>query len=419
MRPSCRVVQGVFVHRDFRLLLYGQAASTIGDRIVFVALALYVTDLGSPSDVGIVLAAHALPLVAFVLLGGVWADRLPRHRLMLATDVVRAVLHGGLAALIFLGTPPIWSIALIEIGFGTAEAFFRPAYTGLVPQTVPEAELRDANAAASFVRNVSELLGPALATGLVLGLGAGWAFAADAGTFVVSALLLAAMRPRARGAPPARSRLRHELRDGWREVRSRQWVWVTIGAFTLTLLVAWAPYLTLGASVADDVYGSAGVYGALSTTLGAGTLVGSVAALRWRPRHPLRWAFLAVLPWPAAIGAFALGLSLWPLVPMFAVAGFGVTLFDVAWETALAQRIPLHALSRVSAFDWMGSLALMPLGFLLAGPLAEAVGDVDLLLGGAVLALLVQLAALATPGVWRLERLQSPKSPRPSSGVEA
>jgi hypothetical protein len=126
-----------------------------------------------------------------------------------------------------------------------------------------------------------------------------------------------------------------------------------------------------------------------------------------------------VLPWPAAIGAFALGLSLWPLVPMFAVAGFGVTLFDVAWETALAQRIPLHALSRVSAFDWMGSLALMPLGFLLAGPLAEAVGDVDLLLGGAVLALLVQLAALATPGVWRLERLQAPKSPRPSSGVEA
>jgi MFS family permease len=166
-------VRGVLRHREFRLLFLGQTASTIGDRVVMVALALYVTDIGSPSDVGIVLAAHALPLVAFVLVGGVWADRLPRHRLMLGTDVVRAVLHGLLAALIFLGTPAIWAIALIEIGFGTAEAFFRPAYTGLVPPTVPETELQDANAATSLVRNVSELLGPALATVLVLGLGAG------------------------------------------------------------------------------------------------------------------------------------------------------------------------------------------------------------------------------------------------------
>jgi MFS family permease len=409
----------VLRRREFRLLFLGQTASTIGDRVVLVALALYVTDIGSASDVGLVLAAHALPLVGFVLIGGVWADRLPRHRLMLGTDVVRAVLHGLLAILIFIGTPPIWAIVAIEIGFGSAEAFFRPAYTGLVPQIVPAAELQGANAATSFVRNISELLGPALATGLVLGLGAGWAFAVDAATFVVSALFLAAMRPRPAAEPAPRRPMLAELRDGWHEVRSREWVWVTIVAFTLGLLLAWAPYLTLGASVAEDVYGSTGVYGALATALGAGTIAGSVAALRWRPRHPLRWAFLAVLPWPAAIGAFALGLSLWPLVPMFAVAGFGVTLFDVAWETALAQRIPLHALSRVSAFDWMGSLALMPLGFLLAGPLAEAVGDVDLLLGGAVLALLVQLAALATPGVWRLERLQSPKSPRPSSGVEA
>jgi len=412
-------MRGVLRHREFRLLFLGQTASTIGDRVVLVALALYVTDVGSPSDVGIVLAAHALPLVAFLLLGGVWADRLPRHRLMLATDVVRAVLHGLLAALIFLGTPPIWGIALIEIGFGTAEAFFRPAYTGLVPQTVPEAELQHANAATSFVRNISELLGPALATALVLGLGAGWAFAADAATFVASALFLAAMRPRARGAPPPRRELRHELRDGWWEVRSRQWVWVTICAFTASLLLAWAPYLTLGASVAENVYGSAGVYGALATALGAGTIAGSVAALRWRPRHPLRFAFAWVLPWPVAIGAFALGLSLWALVPLCLVSGFGLTLFDVAWETALAQRIPSHALSRVSAFDWMGSLALMPLGYVLAGPLAEAVGDVEVLVAGAGLGLLTTLAGLLSPGVWRLERLQAPNSPRPSSVVEA
>ena len=126
-------MRAVLRHRDFRLLWLASSASTLGDRIVFVALALYVTDIGSPSDVGIVLAANAIPLVLFVLIGGVWADRLERHRVMVATDVVRAVLHGTLAVLIFLGPVPIWAIVLIEAGFGTAEAFFNPAATGLVP----------------------------------------------------------------------------------------------------------------------------------------------------------------------------------------------------------------------------------------------------------------------------------------------
>ena len=126
-------MRAVLRHRDFRLLWMASSASTLGDRIVFVALALYVTEIGSPSDVGIVLAANAIPLVLFVLIGGVWADRLERHRVMIATDVVRAVLHGTLAVLIFLGPVPIWAIVVIEAGFGTAEAFFNPAVTGLVP----------------------------------------------------------------------------------------------------------------------------------------------------------------------------------------------------------------------------------------------------------------------------------------------
>ena len=108
------MANGLFGHRDFRLLLCGQSASTIGDRIVFVALALYVTDIGTPSDVGIVLACHALPLVGFLLIGGVWADRLPRARVMISTDLVRFALHALLAALIFTGAVEIWHIVVIE-----------------------------------------------------------------------------------------------------------------------------------------------------------------------------------------------------------------------------------------------------------------------------------------------------------------
>ncbi len=186
-------------HRNFRLLFLGQGLSTIGDRIVFVALALYVTDIGTPTDVGLVLACHAVPLVGFLLIGGVWADRLPRHLVVVTTDLIRFGLHALLAVLIFSGTVEIWHIAVIEAAFGTAEAFYRPAYTGLVPQTVPEEEIQPAKAAFGTLETVAEFLGPALATLLVLGIGPGFAFAIDAATFLVSAAFLVRLRPRARG----------------------------------------------------------------------------------------------------------------------------------------------------------------------------------------------------------------------------
>ena len=204
----------VLRHRDFRNLFIGQSASTIGDRIVFVALALYVTEIGSPTDVGLVLAANTLPLVAFILLGGVWADRLPRQKLMIATDVARFALHAVLAALIFTGAVEIWHIVAIEALFGSAEAFSKPAQSGLLPQTVPEAEIQPAKAAAATMETVAEFTGPALATALVLGLGAGWAFALDALTFMVSAAFLLLVRARSRGPAVARQALGTELREG-------------------------------------------------------------------------------------------------------------------------------------------------------------------------------------------------------------
>jgi MFS family permease len=231
-----RVLRGLFGHRDFRLLLFGQSLSTVGDRLVFVALALYVTDIGTPSDVGIVLACHAVPLVGFLLIGGVWADRLPRHLVVVTTDLIRFALHGLLAVLIFTGAVEIWHIAVIEACFGTAEAFYRPAFTGLVPQTVPEDEIQRARAAFGTVETIAEFAGPALATALVLGVGPGWAFALDAATFLVSAAFLVRLRPRRRGEPGERTSVLAELRDGWTEVRSRTWIWVIVAAFSLALL---------------------------------------------------------------------------------------------------------------------------------------------------------------------------------------
>src|SRR5205085_11271265 len=193
----------------------------------------------------LVLAAQSLPLVALLLIGGVWADRLPRHRIMIATDLVRAGLHAALAVLIFSGAVRIWELVVIEAAFGAAQAFFQPAYSGLVPQTVPESRIQDAKALSETTSNLAFLIGPLLATALVLGVGAGEAFALDAATFVISALLLARVHPRSRGeaAPPEPAL--DALRAGWREVRSRPWVLVTIAAFTVAVFAVYAPWYAL------------------------------------------------------------------------------------------------------------------------------------------------------------------------------
>jgi MFS family permease len=398
-------VEGVFRHRDFRLLLYGQAASTIGDRIVFVALALYVTELGSPSDVGIVLACHAVPLVAFLLIGGVWADRLPRHKVMVATDLIRFALHALLAVLIFTGTVEIWHIALIEAAFGTAEAFFRPAYTGLVPQTVPEAEIQPAKAAFGTVETIAEFVGPALATALVLLVGPGSAFAIDAATFLVSAAFLVRLRPRERGVAGERTTVLAELREGWSQVRARSWVWAIILVFSIGLLTGFGPYMTLGPTISIDHWDTRAVYGILASVMGAGTIVGALIGFRWRPRYPMRTGMLLALPWPVSFGAFALGLSIPLLVVISFGAGVGVMLFAIWWETALAERVPPHVLSRVTAYDWMGSLALLPIGYVLAGPLGEALGAWEVVAVGSAISLAALLCAFLVRDVRQLERL--------------
>ena len=395
-------MRSLFSHRDFRLLLIGQSASTVGDRLVFVALALYVTDIGSPSDVGIVLACHAVPLVGFVLIGGVWADRLPRNLVVVTTDLIRFGLHALLAALIFTGAVEIWHIAVIEACFGTAEAFYRPAFTGLVPQTVPEDEIQPARAAFGTIETIAEFAGPALATVLVLGVGPGYAFALDAATFLVSAAVLIRLRPRERGDIGERTTVVSELREGWSEVRSRTWILVIVGAFSFALLMSFGPWMTLGPTVSIERYDTAAIYGILASAMGAGTIVGALIGFRWRPRHPMRTGMLLALPFPAVFGAFALGLPPAALFPLFVLAGTGIALFDIWWHTALAERVPPHMLSLVTSYDWMGSLALLPIGYVVAGPLGEALGATEVLAAGSGLALTALALTFTSREVRRL-----------------
>ncbi len=399
----------VLRHRDFRFLFLGQSASAVGDQVVFVALALYVTDrTGSPTDLGIVLAAGSLPLIGLVLFGGVWADRLPRHRIMVVTDVVRAILHGVLAASILLGGAGVAEMAVIEALFGAARAFFQPAYTGLIPQTIPDDLAQDARALTSSTSNLAVLVGPALGTALVLTVGAGVAFALDAATFVVSAILLTQVRPRSRGEAPVPQSVVRDLRAGWQEVRSRPWVWATIAAFTGAVLCAYAQWNTLAPVITRNLYGSAGIFGVLESVVGAGAVIGALVGIRWRPRRPLAVGLVLALLWPLQGISLAVGSPLAVVIGLSLIAGLAFSLFEVWWETALVRHIPAHALSRVSSYDWMGSLALMPLGFAAAGPLAAALGA-RAVLGVGAGASLVMIALALVP---RSTRTLSGAGPR-------
>jgi MFS family permease len=391
LRGSLAVVN----HRSFRLLWLGQTASAIGDQVVIVALALFITNrTGSATDLGVVLAAGSLPMMTLLLFGGVWADRLPRHRIMIVCDVARAALHTLLAVLILTGEVEIWQIVLLEAAFGAARAFFQPAYTGLIPQTVPEDGIQQARALTQASESIATLVGPALATVLVLGVGAGEAFLFDAATFVLSAVLLAGVHPRARGAERVASTVLHELRAGWREVASRPWVWATISAFSGMVLFVYAPWYTLVPGISRDVYGSSGVFGLLESIAGAGAVIAAAVGVVWRPRRPLVIGLLLVELWPATCIAAALAAPLALVLALSFASGVGFGLMLIVWEVALAEHIPPGALSRVSAYDWMGSMALMPLGFALAGPLAASFGAREVLGAGGVVGLVLVALAL-------------------------
>jgi len=362
----------------------------IGDALVLVAIGIYVTRLtGRPSDVGLVLGAYTLSLAVVILFGGVVADRLPRRKVMIYADLVRGSAHATLAVLILTDVVQIWHMVVIGVVFGTAEALFRPAFTGLLPQTVAEADIAEATALSGISEVIPEFLGPAFAAALVLGVGGAAAFGFDAATFVLSACLLAQIHVRQRGAKredEESSSLLTDFREGWSVVTENSWVWVTIVVFGVALFAGEAPFAVLGASVARRVYGTEAVYGYATAAFGAGLVIGALIGSRWRVKRPMFIGMLFSVPWPLGYAVFGAGWPIALMLPLLVFCGVGIGVFTVLWQTALAERIPPHALSRVAAWDWMGALALLPLGYVSSGWVAGVVGDQQLLVGGGILA---------------------------------
>lgn len=389
---------------DYRRLFLGRTASLIGDGISPIAIAFAVLDLtGSPTDLGLVLAANSLPLSALILAGGVWADRLSPRVAMIGSDLVRAVAMGLIALLLISGAAEIWHLAVLYAIEGAATAFFYPASAAIVPQVVPGDRLQDANALLNLSRHSGKVAGPALA-GILLALGSpGTALAVDAATFAISAACLVGMRTARPRNAAGESSFLSELRHGWREFSRRSWMIAVVLSAALSNLIFWPAFQVLGPTIADDALGGSSSWALIAALWGAGGLIGGGLALVARPRHPLlvTESLIVFFALPVALLAVPAPALLIALGALLAGAASGLA--EVFWETLAAQHVPEESLSRVMAYDWFGSLALEPVGLALIGPLAAGVGTSTTLWISAVVILACQAAVLSVPGVRRLE----------------
>jgi MFS family permease len=399
LRDSTAALQ----ERDFRMFWLGQSGSAVGDALVGVALAFAVLELThSATALGLVFAAFSIPRVVLILAGGVWADRLPRRRVMLAADLVRAGAQAIVAPLLITGNAQLWHLVALATVMGGAAAFFQPAATGLMPQIVSRERLQQANALVSISQSAAHIFGPLMAGLIVATIGAGWAFAIDGVSFVFSAACLLAMRIPDMAAPERRAFMT-ELAQGWREVVSRTWVVAAIVAFALSNASLGA-FQILGPLVALRDLGGAAAWGIIVTGGAIGGLLGGALALRWKPRRPLVPGFALM-----ALATIQL-LALIPPLPVAAIAVAStvtigaIVLSNAFWDTMLQQHIPAGSLGRVSSYDWMVSLMFQPIAFAAVGPISEAVGITPTLALAAGIGIVANLGVLLVPQVRQLAR---------------
>jgi hypothetical protein len=390
----------VLRERNFRRFYAGYVTSLLGTSMSSVAVAFAVLDSGgTAADLGYVFAAGIVPQVAFMLGGGVIADRFGRRRAMLTADAARCCAQGAFAAALFLGHPQIWVFVLLAVLRGTGDAFFGPALSGLTVEVASAGELGNANALLAVAQSATRVAGPALAGILVAVTGPAVVIACDAASYGASVLALALLWLPAAAQPPAKSLLA-DLAEGWTEFRSRGWLVVTTVQFTLFNLLTWGPFLLLGPVLSKEYLGGAGAWGAVMAASGGGSVLGGLLALGRRPRRPIAAGTITTFGYAVPCALLALHGPAVAVAVGALVAGIGSGLGAAFEATAIQQQVPAGALSRVSAFQTVTAFAFGPFAFAAAGPVAAAVGAGTVLGFGAAWSAVSTAAVLAVPAIW-------------------
>ena len=383
--------------------------NTLGNMMANIALAFAVLDItDSPTALGQVLAAHTIPMVLFLLFGGVVADRFPRAVVLQLSNLTSALTQGAIAFLVITGTAELWMVIALSAVHGLVSAISFPAMASMVPQLVPREQLQSANALLSLSRGGLTIIGPTVGALLVVTVGSGWALAVDAFTWLVAALLLTPVTMPPKPAPAERSSTLHELREGWTLFRSITWLWVIVLAFGFLNAIHTGAWFTLGPAVAKDTIGEQG-WGFVLSAESIGLLAMTVLLLRVRMRRPLLYGMLGCSL--MGIPIFVLGVEphLVTLIAVTFIAGAGIEMFSMGWNLAMQENIDDSMLSRAYSYDALGSFVAMPVGQLLYGPLGEWFGFRDVLMWSGIAYAAIALLALTSRSVRTLDRAPVPE----------
>ena len=399
----------VLKDRDFGWFFASRFVNMAGTSMSHIALAFAVLEVtDSASALGAVVAAHTIPMVIFLLVGGVIADRFPRRLVLQISNLSSALTQAVAAGLIITGSAEIWMLIVLEAVNGTMSAMAYPAMQGMVPQLVAKKDLQPANLLLSMSRGALTILGPSAAAVLVVGVGAGWALAIDALTWLLAAIFLLPVRIPRRDKTGPKTSAFADLVEGWTYVRSTTWLWVVVLAF-MVINTMWSG----GMQVLGPAYAKSSSLGVQGWGLGnsaqaIGILVMTFVLMRLTLRYPLRAGMLGV----TLMGLPFIALGLWPetvpFVIAMAVAGAGIEIFSLGWNLAMMENVPEEMQSRAWSYDMLGSYIAMPIGQLMYGPLGESFGTRPVFLASGVLCVLICLATVAVPSVARLQRVEQP-----------
>ncbi|MFD8937607.1 MFS transporter [Streptomyces sp. NPDC059578] len=404
--------------RNYVLLTAATVITNLGSHGALIASAFAVMELGGDSgDVGLVAAARAVPLVVFLLIGGAVADRLPRHRVMVAANTLNCVSQAVFAVLVLTGEATLWQMMLLSALGGAGQAFFSPASEGMLMSSVTGEQASRAFALYRMAMHGAGIGGAALGGAMVAAMGPGWVLAIDAAAFALAGALRAFLDVRHIPARKPGEGLLADLRDGWHEVISRPWLWSIVAQFSIVVAVIGVSEAVYGPMVARDELGGAAPWGLALGAFGVGTVAGALLMVRWKPRRLLFVGTLCIFPQALPAAALAVPTPLVVLVAVMFVSGIAIEVFGVSWITALHQEIPEEKFSRVSAYDWLGSLGLVPVFTALAGPAENTIGRSTALWGCAVLVVVVTAAVLFVPEVRQLARRDPTTAPEPGAVV--
>jgi MFS family permease len=396
---------------QYRLLFGSQVLSVLGDRVTSVALPFAVLSVGGGvRDVALTSAAQFLPFVLLAVPAGVWADRWDRKRILIASDLVRLVTQSLAAALLLSGHAEVAQLAVLAAVFGSADAFFAPAFSGLLPTTVSPGNIQPANALRGLTFSLANVAGPVIA-GLLIGFagGPGSALVFDAATFLVSVVLLVPLRPAvvdqvASEDEQPHASFRTSLVEGWREVRSRTWVLGYLGGFAVYHAIVLPAIFVVGPVLMADHYDGARSWALVTAMFGIGNILGDVLLLLWRPAYALRVGALMLVGASCQAAIIGSHLPIWGIGLLELLTGVCVTGTFTLWETSLGEHIPPGSLSRVSSYDYLTSTGMIPIGNVIVGALAVTLGVYPALMVMTVVGIGAALVVVSIPAVRHLPR---------------